>query len=165
MHQTLITKLIGIVRQKLKEQQLLPEHNQATIMQILNEAGASGVGFQAMAELRAEVFAGLGIGLRPAGKLRQNLQGFLFDYDVFRPSELRYYFPADPEAELFSNLTELGYILKTLPGEDEPIWRPKLMRQDTVKKKLAARDRVGSPEYLAYLSYTPPHGNNSIIKH
>ncbi|WDE06124.1 hypothetical protein SG34_004115 [Thalassomonas viridans] len=155
MHQTLITKLIGIVRQKLKEQQLLPEHNQTTIMQILNESGVGGIGFQAMAELRAEVLAGLGIGLCPPGTLRQNLQGFLFDYDVFRPSELRYYFPADPEAEIFSNLTELGYILKTQVEEDEPIWRPKLMRRDTVKKKLAARDRVGSPEYLAYLSYRP----------
>ncbi|WDE05245.1 hypothetical protein SG34_028815 [Thalassomonas viridans] len=165
MNEPLIQRVLGIVRQQLKEQAQKPKETQLTIEQILNLSGIHGLGPQAMAEFRAEIYAGLGMGISQPGTLRQNLQGLIFDYDVFRVSELRYYFQGDKEAEIYSHLTELGYMLKTLADENEPVWRPKFMKRSTVQKKLAARKRIGSKEYLAYLSYTPPNSNDSTTKH
>ncbi|WP_281558891.1 hypothetical protein [Thalassomonas sp. RHCl1] len=165
MNSDLVLKVVGIVRQKLKEQELQPKENQLTIEQILNQAGISGLGPQPMAEFRAEIYHSLGLGLCQDGELRQALQMFTFDYDVFRVSELRYYFPGDLEAEIFSNLNELGYVLKTLVGEQEPVWRPKFMQRQTVQKKLAGRKRIGSAEYIAYLSYKPTPPVNKTVKH
>ncbi|WP_281557795.1 hypothetical protein [Thalassomonas sp. RHCl1] len=165
MNDDLIQRVLAIVRQTLKQQEHLPEDKQKSVEQIINESGVSGIGPQGMAEFRAGIYAGLGIGVCQPGTLRQNLQGLLFDHDVFRVSELRFFFPGDPEAEIFSNLTELGYTLKTLVGEPEPVWRPKFMQRATVTRKLASRKRIGSPEYLAYLSYKPPQRNDTITRH
>ncbi|WDE08565.1 hypothetical protein SG34_032090 [Thalassomonas viridans] len=165
MNNSLIQKVVGIVRQKLKEQENLPGHSHKTIEQILNESGICGLGPQPMAEFRAEIYHALGLGLCQPGTLKESLQGFILDYDVFSVSELRYYFPGDKEAELFSHLTELGYVLKTLVGEPEPVWRPKGMQRHTIQRKLKARKRIGSPEYLAYLSYKPPQRKDTTVRH
>jgi len=161
----LVLKVAGIVRQKLKEQEQQPRHTHQTIEQLLNQSGVCGLGPQAMAEFRAEVYHTLGMGLCQPGTLKETLQGFIVDYEVFSVSELRYYFPGDLEAEIYSYLTELGYVLKTLVGAQEPVWRPKGMQRHTVKRKLEGRARIGSPEYLAYLSYQPPQRTDTIVKH
>ncbi|WDE12340.1 hypothetical protein [Thalassomonas haliotis] len=165
MNNALVLKVVGIVRQKLKEQELKPRHSHQTIEQILNESGICGLGPQPMAEFRAEIYHALGMGLCQPGTLKESLQGFIVDYQVFSVSELRYYFPGDLEAEIYSNLTELGYALKTLVGAQEPVWRPKGMQRHTVKRKLEGRAKIGNPEYLAYLSYKPPQRKNTIVKH
>ena len=165
MNNELVLKVVGIVRQKLKEQEQHPMHNHLTIEQILNQSGICGLGPQAMAELRAEVYHALGMGLCQPGTLKETLRGFIIDYEVFNVSELRYYFPGDLEAEIYNHLSKLGYALKTLVGEQEPVWRPKGMQRHTVKRKLEARARIGSPEYLAYLSYEPPQREDTIVKH
>ena len=91
MNNDLILRVVGIVRQKLKEQKQNPKEADLSIEQILNQSGISGLGPQPMAEFRAEVYHGLGLGLGlcQPGTLRQTLQSFIFDYDVFRISELR----------------------------------------------------------------------------
>ncbi|WDE13500.1 hypothetical protein [Thalassomonas haliotis] len=162
----LLDKLAALVRHKLKEQEQQPRGERLTIEQILNSAGIHGViiGTQALAEIRACIYHSLGLGISVPGTLKKTLQGFIFDHDVFRPSEVRFYFPGDLEAEIYNNLTELGYALKTQVGEEEPVWRPKGMQRSTVAKKLADRARIGSKEYLAYLSYTPPR-KDTITKH
>ena len=82
MNNALIQRVVGIVRQKLKEQEQKPKQSQLTIEQILNQAGISGLGPQPMAEFRAEVYHSLGLGLCQGGMLRQTLKTFVFDYDV-----------------------------------------------------------------------------------
>ncbi|WDE04098.1 hypothetical protein SG34_022475 [Thalassomonas viridans] len=163
----LIERLAALVRQKLKEQEQQPEEKHLTIEQILNNAGVHAliIGTQALAEIRACIYNKLGLGICTPGTLRKTLQGFVFDYDVFRPSELRYYFPGDLEEDIKQNLNELGYVLKPLVGEQEPIWRPKRMLRTTVRRKLDARPRIGDRKYFAYLSYKPPQRNNTITKH
>lgn len=165
LNSKLIPKLIQVVRHKLKEQEQQAKELQLTIEQILNEAGVHSLGPQAMAELRAEVYEGLGFGLSAPGTLRERLEGFLFDYEVFRISELRYFFPADKEADIISKLTELGYVAKDLPGEQEPVWRPKFTHTRTVQNKLSARPRAGNKAYFDYLFYTPSESADKIIKH
>ncbi|WDE11603.1 hypothetical protein [Thalassomonas haliotis] len=95
----MVLKVVGIVRQKLKEQEQKPRHSHQTIEQILNESGICGLGPQPMAEFRAEIYHALGMGLCQPGTLKESLQGFIVDYEVFSVSELRYYFPGDLEAE------------------------------------------------------------------
>ena len=159
----LISTLVPIVRQKLKEQQAQSKPH-LSIEQILNDTGIHSVSPQVMAEIRAEIYAHLGLGVCLPGTLKKQLQGFIFDHAVFRSSELRYYFPGDNEKDLFINLNQLGYVAKELPAVDEPVWRPKFMQKKTVKKQLQ-RDRIGNKEYLAYLFYKPPQLTENIIKH
>ena len=167
MNDALIDKLVAIVRQTLKQQQQQPRHSHKSIELILNESGVHGaaIGYQVMSAVRAVVYHSLGLGVCQPEALCQQLQGFIFDYDVFRMSELRYFFPGDLEADIFSHLQALDYLAKDVIGENEPVWRPKHMRRTTVLKQLAGRVRIGSKEYLAYLSYQPPKFTDTITRH
>jgi len=165
LNNILIPKLVRIVRQKLKEQERQPGQSRLSIEQILNGAGIHSMPPQAMAEVRAEVYHSLGLGICPVGALKKQLQGLIFDYPAFRITELRFYFPGDREKDVLDTLYELGYVSMKLSEENEPVWRPKFMQKKTVQKHLAARSRLGNQAYFDYLFYTPPQTSDKIIKH
>lgn len=158
LNSTLIAKLVNIIRQKQKQDP------RVTIELILNEAGIHSVPPQAMAEARAEFYQRLNIGISAVDVLKQHLTYFIADHDVFRVSELRYYFPGDKEQALHINLEQLGYVSRDdIPNEQEPVWCPKYMQQKTILKKLE-RPRIGSKKYLDYLFYQPQKPTETIIK-
>ncbi|WDE11758.1 hypothetical protein [Thalassomonas haliotis] len=150
MNKALIDKLVNSV---LAKQQMTPAPG---IEQILNEAGVHGMPPHEMAEIRAQVYHRLQLRVSTPDALKQYLIYFMADYDVFRASELRYYFPGDKTQQLKVILEQLGYVSRhDIPGEQEPVWRPKFMQQHTIKNKLA-RPRIGDKAYFDYLFYQPP---------
>ncbi|WDE05502.1 hypothetical protein SG34_000700 [Thalassomonas viridans] len=134
------------------------------IEKTLNEAGVYGMPPHEMAEIRAQVYHRLEIRVSTPEALKQHLVYFMADYDIFRLSELRYYFPGDSKQELQIALEQLGYVCRTdIPGEQEPVWCPKFLQKKTVKSKLD-RPRLGSQSYLDYLFYQTPQVKNPIGK-
>ncbi|WDE08566.1 hypothetical protein SG34_032095 [Thalassomonas viridans] len=129
------------------------------IRHILNQSGITrehNISAYYMLEALAPVLHALGI-RRTDNYLKQALIYFIADYPVFRWSELRYRFPSDPEQEIEKVLYQLKYRPRELviDGEQEVVWCSRWLLTHTIKKRLAARPRVGDPAFFEFLNYKP----------
>ncbi|WDE09128.1 hypothetical protein SG34_030650 [Thalassomonas viridans] len=147
MNSELINYLTATVLQEQIKQPLL------SIEAILNSAGVCGISAEAMLEIRAGVYRQLGRGLTPDNELSKALRCFVFDYPVFRWSELRFYFIAEPKHVLTDLLKEFKYKCRHLSGHEELVWAHIRMWNVTARHQLAHRDRVGDKAYFDFLNY------------
>jgi|GEM_PF-4497651 len=127
------------------------------IRRILNQSGINrehNISAYHMLETLALVLYALNI-RRADNHLRQALFYYIADCPVFRWSELRYRFPSDPERDIEKILHELKYRPRELviDGEQEIVWCSRWLLTRTVRKKLAARVRMGDPAFFEFLNY------------
>ncbi|WDE06123.1 hypothetical protein SG34_004110 [Thalassomonas viridans] len=146
----LTTALVRIVNNRKGEK--------ISIEQILNEAGVTRppvITIYDMVEVRALVLYALGIG-RYGAELREALIYFIAANPVFRWSELRHGC-SDPEQAIEALLHELKYVCRVIEinGDQEYVWSSRWVSVRTIKKELAARERVGDPAFFEYLNYKP----------
>ncbi|WDE02549.1 hypothetical protein [Thalassomonas actiniarum] len=156
-------ELINILAARVLQEQV--KQPWLTIEEILNDAGVCGLSIGAMVEARAAVYYRLGRGLTQPGELKAALGNFIFDYPVFRWSELRFYFQGDPKDAIKALLTAFKYTCRYISEQEEFVWAPMRMWNVTVRHQLARRAKVGSIEYFTYLNYRQKEQANSVCRY